>query len=145
MSGLVLRIEMWGLRMRETGIKWKKPKLNEALKKTMLRRCRKMSTIVFLLYILLMYFILAFLLWYVHLLKILLFGAVVRCIYDVFLASTWLVLSVRYTELYFVFLSISFVSSLITVSGTDLAVDGGYGAMGPEGLGESSKFAGTWE
>ena len=39
----------------------------------------------------------------------------------------------------------SFVSSLIIVSGTDLAVDGGYGAMGPEGLGESSKFAGTWE
>ena len=35
------------------------------------------------------------------------------------------------------------VSTLITVTGTDLAVDGGYGAMGPEGLGESSKFAGT--
>ena len=29
--------------------------------------------------------------------------------------------------------------------GTNLAVDGGYGAMGPEGLGENSKFAGTSE
>ena len=36
-----------------------------------------------------------------------------------------------------------FVSNLIIVTGTDLAVDGGYGAMGPEGIGESSKFAGT--
>ena len=36
-----------------------------------------------------------------------------------------------------------FVSNLIIVTGTDLAVDGGYGALGPEGIGESSKFAGT--
>ena len=28
-------------------------------------------------------------------------------------------------------------------SATDLKVDGGYGAMGPEGLGDNSLFAGT--
>lgn len=29
------------------------------------------------------------------------------------------------------------------ITGSDLAVDGGYCAMGPEGLGASSKFAGS--
>ena len=29
------------------------------------------------------------------------------------------------------------------VTGADLPVDGGYGALGPEGLGAASKFAGT--
>lgn len=29
------------------------------------------------------------------------------------------------------------------ITGTDLAVDGGYCALGPEGLGKTSKFAGT--
>ena len=29
------------------------------------------------------------------------------------------------------------------ITGADLLVDGGYGAMGPEGIGKLSKFAGT--
>jgi len=29
------------------------------------------------------------------------------------------------------------------ITGTDLPVDGGYNGMGPEGLGESSKIAGS--
>ena len=29
------------------------------------------------------------------------------------------------------------------ITGTDLSVDGGYNAMRPEGLGESSSFAGS--